>query len=104
MRKNEIKGIINDLLDLRSWRNPVSRVWVKEKVVFNLLSGEGNVLEEDSIVELLRERRNWFLERVKSLSGDIKDFGEATFEIYGAKEKVKIVYKGESFEGDVVHG
>lgn len=103
MRKSEVLGIVNDLIELRRWKNPLDMVWSDNKIIFNLITGEGNI-EEDSIIELCREKREWFLARVKKLKGSLSDFEKASISIYGAKEKVDMVYKGKRFEVEKVYG
>ncbi len=103
MRKNQVKGIINDLLNLEDWKNPLQIFFIENKFKINLLNGEIEYLEEDSVSELYKEKINWFIERIKNLKGDLKDFEKAEIVVFGKKEKIEIVYKGEKFEGEVVY-
>lgn len=102
MRKKDINGIINDLMELISWRNPVhdnmAFSFIGNKLTLNLLTGKIEYPEEDSLTKLYREKRDWFVKRVHNLGGKLSDFEEATIIVFGAKEKVKIRYKGEVFE------
>lgn len=77
-------------------------VSIPNKIELDLITGEGNWDEEDSLTELLEEKRGWFLDRIKSLKGDIKDFQKAKIIVFVAKEKVKIKYKGKEFEKERV--
>lgn len=102
MRANEIKGIIHDLINLESWRNPIS--WIKNRFEIDLISGKINYLGEDDVSAFYKEKRQWFVDRVKKLKGDLKEFQYARIVLYGAKEKVEISYKGKKFEKDIVYG
>ena len=67
MRIKEINNIMDSLLHLRDWKNPLWEIWIKEKLEFNLLTGKNNYKNSDSILELCQERRKWFLERINFL-------------------------------------
>ena len=103
MRLSQIQGVINDLLDFRGYVNPISRIWLKNEFEINLINGKINYLGEDSIVGFYKNKRKWFLARIKKLGGKIKDFEEAKIIVFGTKEKVKVKYKNKLFEGNVVY-
>ncbi|MCL5730432.1 MAG: hypothetical protein M1165_02595, partial [Candidatus Pacearchaeota archaeon] len=103
MRLKQIRGIIYDMLDLRSYENPLSRISVGNKFEMNLINGRKNYLEEDSIVEFYKNKRKWLLNRVHKLGGKITDFEEAGIIVFGAKEKIRIKYKDKIFEGDAIY-
>ncbi len=97
MRKKDINGIVNDLLDLRSWENPLNFLYVNPIIEFNLLSGSCSQDEDDSFTELLEEKRKWFLDRVASLNGSVGDFQEAKIIIKARQEIVELTYRGDVF-------
>jgi len=93
-----MNGILYDIMDMRGWKNPIGMFRTINKYVLDLLSGKFNWEEEDSITELLEEKRNWFLERIKKLKGKKSDFEKAVISVSFGKEKVEIIYKGKKFE------
>ncbi|MCR4327717.1 MAG: hypothetical protein NUV46_04005 [Nanoarchaeota archaeon] len=105
MRIKEIKGIVNDLMNVSSWKNPLSLLPVQpdKKYEINLPTGKLNVDFEDSITEYLIEKYKWFINRVKNLKGNLNDFEEARIIIYIRKEKVKIKYKKKNFEDEIIY-
>lgn len=103
MKASEIKGIAHDLLNLNDWKNPLDRVWIKEKFEFNLITGEANYEEKDSLHYFYRAKRMWFLKRISELKGDLKDFELAKIIVFGAKERIEIIYKGKKFSDEVVY-
>lgn len=88
MRIKEINNTLDSLLNLRDWKNPLLEIWIKKKLEFNLLTGENSYNDVDSFLELYQERRNWFLERVHFLKGNLSDFQKA--EIIVGKNFVSI--------------
>ena len=103
MKANEVKGIVHDLIYLRDWQNPMERFFIENRFKINLITGDYDYEgEEDSITELYKEKRDWFIDRVKDLNGDLKDFEKAEISVYGKKESVEIIYKGKKFEKDFV--
>jgi hypothetical protein len=98
MRRKDIGGIVNDLIELRCWWNPARMFWIEERIVFDLLTGVSNGLPTSTLHKLMRAKRDWFLRRVRSLDGDLEDFERAEIVVYGMKEVVSLVYGGELFE------
>lgn len=103
MRKNDIKGIVHDLLHIFDWRNPLERFTIKNKFVIDLVSGEIDYVEEDDLNRIYNEKREWFIERVENLGGNLEDFDKAIISVFGNKEKVEIVYKGKEFKDELVY-
>jgi len=97
MRIKEINNIIDSLLNLRDWKNPLWEMWIKKKLEFNLLTGENNYDDVDSVLELCQERRNWFLERVHFLKGNLSDFQKAEIIVGKNFERISITYKNKVF-------
>jgi hypothetical protein len=77
MRKKLIPSLMHDLIHLQEDFNPLIAWEVPNKTEINLLTGKVNLHEEDSVVELLKEKREWFKRRVKKLKGKLSDFQEA---------------------------
>lgn len=103
MRTKQIQSIVNDLLELRCWRNPLLAVTLNKKIEFDLIKNKiSNHEGSDSLTELLKEKREWFKQRVKDLNGNLKDFKEAKIIVFGTKEKVKIIYKDEEFVNEKI--
>ena len=102
MKIGQVKSLLHDLIELENYKNPLNNVWIKKKIVFDLLTGEYSG-EEDSFKELYGEKRTWFLDRIKKLNGNLGDFEEIKFTVFGAKEKLIIRYKGKNFEKEVVY-
>jgi hypothetical protein len=102
MRKKDINGIINDLLELGNWRHPMEIVWVPKKFETNLITGKTNA--SGSLKEFYEEKSEWFKKRIKNLGGNLKDFTEAKIIIFGAKEKIKLIYKDEEFVKEKIIG
>lgn len=100
MRLSQIQGIVNDLLDFRGYENPLSRIWLDNKFEINLVNGKISYLGEDSITEFYKNKRKWFIGRIKKLGGNVNDFQEAKIIVFGAKEKILIKYKNKIFEGE----
>jgi len=98
MRKKDINGILYDILDLRNWETPLNYFSIPYKVEINLLTGKLNVVEEDNVTNLLKEKRKWFKERVRKLKGRLSDFEKAKIIIFGAKEKIEINFKDTEFK------
>jgi hypothetical protein len=97
MRKKDVQGIVNDLFFLSDYKSPVRIAPISNKIEINLLTGKINAVEEDSVTDLLKEKRQWFKERVRKLKGKLSDFKKAKITIFGSKEKIEIEYKGEKF-------
>ncbi|MBU2503523.1 MAG: hypothetical protein KJ879_00515 [Nanoarchaeota archaeon] len=106
MRKNQISGIIHNLLHLSGWQHPLGYISLPRKFEINLLNGEIKYLkgysEDDDLGKFYKEKQEWFVERVKKFGGKLSDFKEAKIKVIGAKEKVIINYKDKSFEGEEV--
>ncbi|MFH1325381.1 MAG: hypothetical protein ABIH49_01250 [archaeon] len=101
MRKNQVKGIMYDFLDYRSYMNPTNNVWLKNKLEINLKNSNIKYIgERDSISEFFKGKRKWFLSRIRKLGGKVTDFEEVKLIVFGAKEKLTIKYKGSSFKGE----
>jgi len=105
MRIKDVNGIINDLANLRDYRNPLAHVFIDKKFEMNLLTGKTNRSENklDSIHELCTEKRNWFIERIKTLGGKLSDFEKAKITVFGAEESIEIVYKNKIFKKEVFY-
>lgn len=103
MRKNQVKGLINDLLDLSNWKNPLEFVSVPKKIKVNLLKKQVLGTDDDDLHDFYHEKIDWFQERVRKLDG-FKDFQKAIINVIGFKEKVEIIFKQESFQGERVFG
>jgi len=95
MRLSQIQGVVNDLLYFRGYENPLSRIWLKNKFEMNLISGGINYPGEDSVSDFYKNKRKWFIGRIKKLQGDVKDFQIAKVIVFGAKERVLIKYKNK---------
>lgn len=104
MRKNQINGLIHDLLNLESYINPLDREFVDKRFEVSLLKNEisGNA-DDEGTLKFYQKKIKWFKNRVKKLGG-LKDFQEAKIFVYGSKEKIKIIFKGEEFSGEKVFG
>jgi hypothetical protein len=96
MKKGHLKDLAHDILELVRWRSPLENVFVPSKYEIDLVSGK--ILggeESDSLVEILRFKREWFLDRLEQLNGSPEDFEKARIVIFGAKEKVELKYNGK---------
>ena len=100
MKKKEMQGIVNDLVELRSWRNPLKRISVKGKATLNLLTRNvsGPIHEKDSLGKLLKEKLEWFKERMIKEGIDTSFISEAKIIINRCTENAKIIYKGKEFK------
>jgi len=103
MRKNEIKGIIHDMLYISEWRNPLAYASLKNKVIINLIKGDVLGVEEDDIHKLYHEKIDWFKETIKKRGAKLTEFEEAKIILVGGKEKIEITFRGETFTGELVH-
>ena len=103
MKKNQIKSIVNDILELENWANPLNEIFSKEKYEMNLLTGKRNFPGKDSITELLLRKRKWFVNRIKNLKGNLKDFEKAKITVNKNKESVEIIYQGRKFEDKTIY-
>ena len=103
MKTKEVWGVIHDFLKLHAWENPVSRIWIKNNLKLNLISGEISYLSEDDLTDFYTKKRNWFINRVMILKNGLKDMALATVEVYGKKEKIEIIFKGKKFEGEKIY-
>jgi len=103
MRKNQINGLIHDLLNLGDWKNPSDRSIFEGKINVNLISKEILGTDEEEFIKFYREKIDWFQNMVKRLDG-LKDFQKANIFVQNAKEKVKIIFKGEEFSGEKFYG
>jgi len=104
MKITDINGLMHDLIGLHDWQNPLDRIWIKEKFEIDLINAKHNYPEEDSVVEFFEKKSKWFMDRIKKLKGDLTDFKKAVIKVYGAKEKVEIIYKGKRFEKEKIYG
>jgi len=103
MRLSQIQGVVNDFLDFKGYENPLNHIWLKNKFEMNLISGGINYPGEDSVSDFYKNKRKWFIGRIKKLQGDVKDFQIAKVIVFGAKEKIKIKYKNKIFENEIVY-
>jgi len=104
MRANQIKGVVQDIIELMDYVSPMLNLPLrffnkKNKAKINLLTGKitPSGREEDSITDLLKAKRNWFIDFVKKNKGKLSDFNKASISIVGKKEKVEIEYKGKKY-------
>ncbi|MFW6283024.1 MAG: hypothetical protein ACOC1P_03155 [Minisyncoccales bacterium] len=97
MRKKDINGIINDLLCLNDYKNPLELFFIDKKVEVDLINGEISGIERDSLWEFHKEKIKWFKKRVNELNGNLEDFQEAKIFVHGAIEKIVIIFKGKKF-------
>ncbi len=103
MKKAEMQGIVNDLLDYRGYENPLRHATTK-KIILNLLNREirGDA-ERSSIWDFLKEKYRWFQDRIKNIKTDKDSIEEAKIIFHGNTEKIKVIYKGTTFENSRVH-
>lgn len=103
MKAKQIKGIMHDLIELRAWRTPLATpiniTQASPSLKINLLTGKitPSKREEDSLSELLKEKREWFKEFLKSNNSKLSSFDKAEIKIVGKKEIVNISYKGKDY-------
>jgi hypothetical protein len=102
MKKNQIKSILHDILEFMNYRSPLPMIHFKGKLKFDLISGKTDYNEDDSLTDILKEKRRWFLERVDNFGGELKDFNMAEIIIEGNKEIVKIIYKKEEYSKSII--
>jgi hypothetical protein len=102
MRKNQISGVIHDILGYLEYRSPISRIFLGIKIEVNLLNKEIFGVDEDDIFKCYHEKIDWFHNRIKNLKGNLKDFKKAKLYVYGAKEKVEITYKDSDFSNEII--
>lgn len=102
MRKKDINSITHDLLRFHEDTNPLLEFSIDKKLEVDLINGDVFWKGEDDLWRLYKEKVKWFHNRVIDLKGSLKDFEEAKIFVQGTKEKVKIVYKGETFEREMV--
>jgi hypothetical protein len=100
MRKNQVNGILNDLIKLNSWNSPANSMWIPKKYEINLITGKVKPIIGNDISEYLDYKSKWFKERIRELDGDLKDFQKAAITLFGAREKAVLIYKGEEFKKD----
>lgn len=98
MRKNQIKGIINDFLDFNKEHSPLNHISINYKLELDLKSNKFNISHEDDVVRFYRNKSKWLLNRIDKLKGDIRDFEIIKIIALKRKEKLIIVYEGEKFE------
>ena len=104
MRKNQIKGILHDLLRFGDWKNPLEYAELKKKVEVNLINGVISKYEDEDIFEFFNDKVRWFKDRVEKLGGNLSDFHSAKIFLEGLTEKVEVVYKEEKFSDSIVWG
>jgi len=97
MKQNQVEGIVHDVLYYMSYENPLNHVFAKHKFEINLINGSVDYPQEDSISDFYRKKREWFAKRVARLKGRLGNFKKAKINVYGAKEKVEINYRGKKF-------
>lgn len=97
MRIKEINNLVDSLLSLRNWKNPLWEFSIKKKLKFDLLTGKSNYTRLDSVLELCKEKRSWFLKRISFLNGDLADFQKAEISVEKTFESIIIIYKNKRF-------
>ncbi len=108
MKAKQIKGIMHDLIELRGWRTPLAApiniTPESTSLKINLLTGKISPAkrEEDSLSELLKEKREWFKEFLKLHKSKLGDFDKAEMKMIGKKESIKISYKGKNYSREKV--
>lgn len=102
MRKKDVNGILHDLLELDCWWNPSRIFFIDKRVEINLLTGNCSDSSGSTLAKLLQSKREWFVDRVLSLGGCLEDFEKAVIIVYGTRERIEFIYKGEEFCRDFV--
>jgi len=95
MRSKEIQGIINNLIKLNNYKNPLRNFSLK-KIEANLITGKIQT-ESQTIKEFLQDKISWFKEQIEKAEGNLKDFKKAKIIIDKQKEKIEIGYKNKKF-------
>ncbi|MEI7718834.1 MAG: hypothetical protein WCI72_03115 [archaeon] len=103
MRKNQIKGMINDLLELSSWEHPLTHFSEIDEVKVDLLSGEVFYPDEDNVWKFYKGKAEWFRKRIKELKSE-SEFQKAILIVNNHKERVEITFKNENFSGEKQFG
>jgi hypothetical protein len=100
MHKKEMQEIVNDLLELHSWRQPLKETQTKHKTGINLLTKTITGITEEKIEELLKEKSDWFKQRITKENINKKDLQEAKIIIIiqGCTETIKVTYKEKEFK------
>ena len=99
MRKKDIPGILNDLLNYLDYQSPITHYFVESPIKVNLLTGELSREEEDrDSYNFYKNKIKWFQERIEKLKGNLSDFEFAELTDFGHSEEIKIIYKGKLFE------
>jgi len=97
---------MDSLINLSSWRNPFHGVGISPPGKFGIDLITGKIFpsgrEEDTFSELLKEKREWFVNTIHKRDSTLKDFDKALITITGHKEKVEIVFKGKEFVKETV--
>ena len=103
MRKSDINGILNDLVDLNNWVNPIAKIKIPFRFEIDLLTGKTNQNQNeiDSLTYFYNAKRKWFLDRIEKLGGVLEDFQEAKIIAFENKEKIILVYKNERYEKEI---
>jgi hypothetical protein len=100
LKKSEMQGVVNNLLSLNRYKNPLNHFFCLREITLNLLTREVfGVAEDDDFVLFLKKKYNWFDYILLSNKLDKKDFGESIITMKGNKEEVEINYKEKLFKG-----
>ena len=99
MKKNELKGIVHDFLNLSDYQTPLKGNSPSDKIRLNLLTGEILGTDEERLIRFYKEKRNWFKKRIKNLKGNLNSFDFAKVTISGKTEKIELSYKKKIFSG-----
>ena len=103
MRTKQLNGLVNDLSNYEDYRNPLNHIWLEKKFEINLKTGEISYYGEDDISDFYKNKRKWFVDRVRKLGGKLTDFDEAKLIVFGAKEKIVLKYNGKDFDKEVIY-
>lgn len=103
MRKNQVKGLMYDILDFMGYKNPLEYSSINKKIEVNLLTKEVLGTADEDISKFYHEKIDWFQKRVKKLAG-LNDFKEAKILVQNNTEKIIITFKSEHFSDKRVFG
>lgn len=102
MRKSEINGIINDLLNYMCCDNPLDRSDNIGNIEVNLLKKEIDYPLPDGVYDFYKKKMEWFNERIDRFGGR-PGFQIAKIFVSGRTERVEIVFMNDTFLGELKH-
>ena len=102
MNKNQIKGLINDLLSLNDANNPLDYFDNLEDLEIDLLKKTINYPKKDELYDFYTYKMEWFNKRIDQLNAK-SEFNSGKIKVSEKLETAELKFNNETFVGEFQH-